>query len=44
MTFCVKDFLPGDVVRDRDGWVGEVEKVGRKYIYIHFQGRDSRIN
>ena len=34
MTFKLKDFIPGDIVRDRYGNVGVVRTVGMSMLYI----------
>ena len=36
MTFKLKDFKPGDIVRTEQGNVGEVHFIGRALLHISF--------
>ena len=40
MTFKIKDFKPGDIVRDSRGWSGEVLTVGKLSLLVLFQHND----
>ena len=40
MTFKLKDFMLGDIVRDIDGDVGEITCLGRRYLYVLYANKE----
>ena len=39
MTFKIKDFKPGDIVRDEDNDIGEVVAVTRRCLYVFYENK-----